>query len=185
MKTEQGKQFGNESEKEVDESKKEAAREAREILGLRPEATLQDIKRVYRALALEFHPDKNPDDAERTTEIMKRLNELYEILCDDIELQQNIAEDELKDEADDLDLVALGDVFLSTLQLDVDPVIFRAIKAYQGEWAEQNEDKGQELDIKEEGSRKGDEEPGGKLDVTVEESGKDEKEKGGNIDIKA
>jgi len=158
-------QFGNEEEAEVAEGKKEAAREAREILGLKPEATLQDIKRVYRALALEFHPDKNPDDAKRATEIMKRLNELYEILCDDIELQQNKAEDELKDEAEDIDLVALGDVFLPTLQLDVDPIIFRAIKAYQGEWAEQNEDKGQEVDVTVEGAGTDDEEPGGNIDI--------------------
>jgi len=171
MKTEKGEQFRNEAEEEVDEGKKEAALEARKILGLKSEAGLADIKRVYRALALKFHPNKMPDvDSAKANQIMARLNTLYEILCDDIELQQNQAEDERKDSEEDPDLVALGDVFLDTLQLDVDPNILKAIQAYQGKWMEQEEEKGGEVDITVEGVGKEDDE---------------EKEKGGKLDIKA
>lgn len=30
-----------------------------EILGIPKDATLRDVKKAYRKLALEFHPDKN------------------------------------------------------------------------------------------------------------------------------
>jgi len=32
------------------------------ILGITTEATLKDIKKAYRRLSLEMHPDKNPDN---------------------------------------------------------------------------------------------------------------------------
>ena len=146
----------------------EAAQEAREILGLKPESTLRDIKRVYRALALEYHPDKNPGDEIKAAEIFNRLQELYEILCDEIEFRQNETEDEFKDEQENLDLVELGDVFLPTLEVDVDPIIWKMIKAYQSECMKQNEDKGNEVDIQAKGSAKDDDDDG----------------KGANIDIK-
>ncbi|CAN5389367.1 hypothetical protein BH10BAC2_BH10BAC2_44530 [soil metagenome] len=51
------------------------------ILGVKPTASAEEIKRSYRQLALKYHPDKNPGDiiAEATfTEIV----EAYEILSD-------------------------------------------------------------------------------------------------------
>lgn len=52
------------------------------ILGVKPEASSEDIKRSYRRLALKYHPDKNPGDtiAEAT---FKEIAEAYEILSDD------------------------------------------------------------------------------------------------------
>ena len=51
------------------------------ILGLKPTASAEEIKRSYRRLALKYHPDKNPGDviAEAT---FKEIVEAYEILSD-------------------------------------------------------------------------------------------------------
>lgn len=50
------------------------------ILGLNIYSRDHEIKRAYRKLALQFHPDKNPS-AEAET-IFKEINEAYEILGD-------------------------------------------------------------------------------------------------------
>ncbi|CAN5356423.1 hypothetical protein BH23CHL1_BH23CHL1_14580 [soil metagenome] len=49
-----------------------------EALGVSPKATPNVIKAAYRAMALDFHPDRNPDDAER----MKRINIAHDVLSD-------------------------------------------------------------------------------------------------------
>jgi molecular chaperone DnaJ len=52
-----------------------------EVLGVGREASQSEIKRAYRRLAVEYHPDKNPDDP-RAEEKFKRVGEAYEILGD-------------------------------------------------------------------------------------------------------
>ncbi|HEY6978353.1 MAG TPA: DnaJ domain-containing protein [Chitinophagaceae bacterium] len=49
------------------------------VLGVRPAASPEEIKRSYRRLALKYHPDKNPGDvlAEAT---FKEIAEAYDIL---------------------------------------------------------------------------------------------------------
>ena len=57
-----------------------------DILGVSQDATDQDIKKSYRKLSLQFHPDRNPDPS--ATEKYKEINEAYEILSDQQKREQ-------------------------------------------------------------------------------------------------
>ena len=51
-----------------------------QLLNIEKSATRDEIKKAYRALALQYHPDINPDeDAE---EHIKKLNSAYAVLSD-------------------------------------------------------------------------------------------------------
>ena len=54
------------------------------ILGLDRSARPDDaaIKKGYRKEALKWHPDKNPDDAERASERFKRISKAFAVLSD-------------------------------------------------------------------------------------------------------
>lgn len=52
-----------------------------EVLGLKKDASESDIKKAYRNLAKEFHPDKNPDN-ESAKELFQEIQEAYETLSD-------------------------------------------------------------------------------------------------------
>lgn len=51
------------------------------LLGVPRDATQDDIKRAYRKLALEYHPDRNPDDP-AAEEKFKQISEAYATLRD-------------------------------------------------------------------------------------------------------
>jgi DnaJ-class molecular chaperone len=51
------------------------------ILGLAPDANEDEIRRTYRRLALQWHPDRNPGDA-RAEERFKEISEAYAVLID-------------------------------------------------------------------------------------------------------
>ena len=51
------------------------------ILGVERNSSAADIKRKYRKLALELHPDKNPGD-KKAENRFKEINEAYEVLGD-------------------------------------------------------------------------------------------------------
>lgn len=58
-----------------------AAKEYYQILGLDKDASLEDIKKAYRRLALKYHPDKNPGSSD-AEESFKEINEAYAVLSD-------------------------------------------------------------------------------------------------------
>ena len=51
------------------------------ILGISKNATEAEIKKGYRKKAIEYHPDKNPGDAQ-AEEMFKKAAEAYEVLSD-------------------------------------------------------------------------------------------------------
>lgn len=59
-----------------------AKRDYYEVLGLQKGASKDDIKKAYRKLAIQYHPDKNPGNKE-AEEKFKEATEAYEVLSDD------------------------------------------------------------------------------------------------------
>lgn len=53
-----------------------------ECLGVSRDADAGTLKKAYRKLAMQYHPDRNPDDAEAEKNF-KEVNEAYEVLKDD------------------------------------------------------------------------------------------------------
>ncbi|SUZ88335.1 uncharacterized protein METZ01_LOCUS41189 [marine metagenome] len=53
-----------------------------ELLGVGRDASSEDLKRAYRQLAREFHPDANPNDAQAEAKF-KEISEAYAVLSDD------------------------------------------------------------------------------------------------------
>ena len=51
------------------------------LLGLGRDADQNEIKKAYRKLAMEYHPDRNPDD-KKAEEKFKAISEAYAILSD-------------------------------------------------------------------------------------------------------
>jgi molecular chaperone DnaJ len=53
-----------------------------EVLGVSRNATKEDLKKAYRKLAMQYHPDRNPGDKD-AEEKFKEAAEAYEVLSDD------------------------------------------------------------------------------------------------------
>ena len=58
-----------------------AKRDYYEVLGVEKNASANDIKKAYRKLAIQYHPDKNPDD-KKAEEKFKEAAEAYSVLSD-------------------------------------------------------------------------------------------------------
>jgi molecular chaperone DnaJ len=53
-----------------------------EVLGVEKKADAEEVKRAYRRLAMKYHPDRNPGDAEAEAKF-KEAAEAYEVLSDE------------------------------------------------------------------------------------------------------
>src|SRR5260370_1182479 len=58
-----------------------------EVLGVSKNASAEELKRAYRKLALQFHPDRNPNDPQSEARF-KEVNEAYEVLSDQSKRQR-------------------------------------------------------------------------------------------------
>ena len=53
-----------------------------EVLGVDKKASADDLKKAYRKLAMQYHPDKNPGN-KQAEQKFKEINEAYDVLKDD------------------------------------------------------------------------------------------------------
>ncbi|XP_040843290.1 sterile alpha motif domain-containing protein 13 isoform X1 [Ochotona curzoniae] len=53
-----------------------------QLLGVPENASTSEIKKAYHQLALQVHPDKNPENKEAAEEKFKQIAEAYEVLSD-------------------------------------------------------------------------------------------------------
>ena len=53
------------------------------ILGVKRNASKQEIKKAFKKLSLKYHPDKNKDNPKRAKEMFIKIANAYEVLSDD------------------------------------------------------------------------------------------------------
>jgi curved DNA-binding protein CbpA len=57
-------------------------------LGVDRNASVEDIRKAFRRLALQYHPDHNPENTQEAEAKFKEINEAYEVLGDEPKRQQ-------------------------------------------------------------------------------------------------
>jgi DnaJ-class molecular chaperone len=58
------------------------AKDYYQILGISRNATAEQIKKAYRKLAMQYHPDRNPGNEKWANEKFKEVNEAFSVLGD-------------------------------------------------------------------------------------------------------
>ena len=58
-----------------------------DILGVSQDASDKEIKKAYRKKAMQYHPDRNPDDPEAEQKF-KQASEAYDVLSDEQKRQR-------------------------------------------------------------------------------------------------
>lgn len=76
-----------------------------ELLDVQPSANDNELKKAYRKKALQYHPDKNPDNIDESTQIFAKIRAAYEVLSDpqerawyDSHKQQILSDDAVPDD---------------------------------------------------------------------------------------
>jgi len=54
-----------------------------QVLQVSRDATQEDIKKAFRGLAMQYHPDRNPQNQAEAEVKFKEINEAYELLSDE------------------------------------------------------------------------------------------------------
>ena len=65
------------------------------LLGVGFDASAAEIKKAYRAAALKWHPDKNPEQAEKAELMFKSIQEAFETLSDAEKRREYDGEDDV------------------------------------------------------------------------------------------
>jgi DnaJ-class molecular chaperone len=97
-----GKEYSfNDKDLEEEDSDKEKEPTPQEVLGVDKNATPEEVKKSYRRLSLQYHPDKqigkSTEEKKQATEMMTKVNEAYEKMTGkNVECEEKLSVAELE-----------------------------------------------------------------------------------------